>query len=250
MPDLLLVFAAGLLGSAHCLGMCGGFVLAIANGQDTAARLQWLQTLYFLGKTITYALLGALVGAFGAVLSAQFTGIQHAVSIVAGVVMIVIGLGLIGLLRRFEGSAVWSRLPGLSKAMGAFLRRGGTVGTLGLGVLNGLLPCGLVYGLLVKAASTGSAGAGALTMAAFGLGTIPALYLLGVSGYLLRPVWRSRLNVVSGLVVVALGLITLLRGTPAMDALMSRLPGGHTEHEAVEHAQPPSGHPPAPDGLP
>ena len=113
------------------------------------------------------------------------------------------------------------------------------VGTFGLGLVNGLLPCGLVYGLLVKAASTGTVAGGALTMAVFGLSTIPALYLLALTGYLMRPAWRTRLNLVSGVLVIVLGLVTIVRGTPAMDLFMGHDHGTHPTHEM---ADPHAGH--------
>lgn len=247
MSDLVVVFIIGLVGSVHCVGMCGGFVLALAQGHDHAARLQLHQVLYYLGKTGTYALFGALAGGFGAVLGGLFAGVQNALSIALGVVLVGIGLGLVGVLRQIRPMA---RVPGmarLSAALGALLRRPSYGATLGLGALNGLLPCALVYGLLVKAAATGSVLGGALTMAVFGLSTIPALYLLALSGFLMRPLWRSRLNYVGGVLVIVLGLITVARGTPALGTALHHLHAGgppaqveqtvpHGEHPAGAHS--------------
>ncbi|ARA92507.1 hypothetical protein AWN76_004535 [Rhodothermaceae bacterium RA] len=240
--DYTLIFLAGLLGSAHCVGMCGGFALAIANAQDRAAGLHLHQLAYYTGKTLTYALLGAVVGGIGAVLGATMTAVQNGLSLFAGLVMILIGLGLMGVLRRFEGTGVLAKLPGLQRGMALFMRRHTVGGTFGLGLLNGLLPCGLVYGLLARAAATGSVTAGALTMAVFGVATIPALYVLALSGFLMQPLWRSRLNVVSGLVVILLGIITVLRGTPYLQPVMHLLGPDHGHHEQVDPG-------PAPDST-
>jgi hypothetical protein len=92
---------------------------------------------------------------------------------------------------------------------------------LGLGLLNGLLPCGLVYSLLAMAAVTGTMLGGALTMLVFGGATVPALFALAWIGDLLQPSWQHRLHRASGALVIVLGLITVLRGTPAMHLLMS-----------------------------
>lgn len=220
MAELLGVFLVGLLGSAHCVGMCGGFVVALAQMNDGARSLQVNHGLYFLGKTLTYAVLGALAGGFGAALGGLFATLQQGLSIALGVFLIVVGLGLVGVLRRFEGNRFWTRFTGLSRLMGTLLQRRGSHAVLALGMLNGLLPCGLVYGMLAIAAASGSSVQGALVMSIFGVATLPALYLTGVASFLMRPVWRSRLTLVSGLLVIGLGLLTIVRGTPSLNALL------------------------------
>ncbi len=232
MAELLGVFLVGLLGSAHCVGMCGGFVVALAQMNDGARSLQVNHGLYFLGKTLTYAFLGALAGGFGAALGGLFATMQQGLSIALGVFLIVIGLGLIGVLRRFEGNAFLARFTGLSRLMGTLLQQRGPHAVLGLGMLNGLLPCGLVYGMLAVAAASGSATHGALVMGTFGLSTLPALYLTGVASFLMRPVWRSRLTLVSGVLVIGLGLMTIVRGTPSLNAML------HSAHAEPAHHQP------------
>lgn len=220
MIDLPLIFAAGLLGGAHCIGMCGGFVLAVGNTPGRRASLV-RQACYFIGKTLTYTVMGAAVGFFGATISARFAGVQDAISIVAGGVMLVIGLGLVGVLRRVGGFGVLMNRPLFRRAVRYFTRKRTRAGALGVGLLNGLLPCGIVYGMLAMAAATGTLLDGALTMFVFGIATVPALLVLGLAGHLLRPAWRHRLHRASGVVVIVLGLITVLRGTPAMHVLMS-----------------------------
>ena len=108
----------------------------------------------------------------------------------------------------------------------------------GLGLLNGLLPCGLVYGMLAKAATTGSASGGALTMAAFGLATLPALALAGALGSRLTPGRRVWMQRASGVLIVALGLLTLSRAALALD------PGGARQRRrtgSASRADPASG---------
>ncbi len=235
MNDLVLVFGAGLLGSVHCIGMCGAFVLAISQARDAGSAVGH-QMVYFLGKAITYAVLGALVGLLGAALTQGVTAFQRGLSLVAGVVMVFIGLGLLGLLGRFGKLTTSGSFRPLQSAMGYFLKDRRLVGSFGLGLLNGLLPCGLVYGILAKAASTGSVVGGAVTMFVFGIATVPALLALGMTGHLLRPVWRARLNTAAGIVVIVLGLLTFLRGTPWIGPFMRAIHMGG--HDAIEHVQP------------
>ncbi len=242
MTDLVAVFLIGLLGSAHCVGMCGGFVLAVAQGHRGARGAQVHQVLYFLGKTLTYALFGAVAGGLGHVIGAVFSGVQNALSIVLGLFLVGIGLGLLGMLRRFEGPRFMARFNKLPAVIGGLLKRRTHAATFGLGMVNGLLPCGLVYGVLALAAATGGPLRGALTMAVFGVATIPALYLLAMASFLMRPAWRMRLNQISGVLVVLLGLITILRGTPAIDPIMQLFHNDHSHHpqhhEMVEPVPP------------
>lgn len=210
--DLSVVFLIGILGSAHCVGMCGGFVALLAY-TGPAEHAYQRQAAYFLGKTAMYAAMGALAGLAGGLVGVSLAGMQSALSVVLGLVLVGVGLGLCG---------VWHRLPStgalsgrITTRLGPAVRRlvqdGGSSALAGLGALNGLLPCGLVYGMLAKAATTGAPGAGALTLAVFGLGTVPALALAGSVGALIPPTRRLRLQRVGGVLVVGLGLLTIAR---------------------------------------
>ncbi|PEN12216.1 hypothetical protein CRI94_14345 [Longibacter salinarum] len=220
MIDVSLVFAAGFLGSAHCVGMCGGFILAASTAHGRGVRLT-RQLMYFTGKTLTYTIMGAAVGFAGATVGSAFSGIQDAISIGAGAVMLILGLHLLGVLRHLKGIGTLMNWRPFRAASRYLMQQRSAVGALGLGLLNGLLPCGLVYSLLAMAAATGTMFGGALTMLVFGVATVPALFALAWIGDLLQPVWQHWLHQASGILVVALGLITVLRGTPAMHLLMS-----------------------------
>ena len=220
MVDFSLVFAAGFLGSAHCVGMCGGFVLAASTAPGRTARLT-RQLLYFAGKTLTYMVMGAVVGLAGATVGAAFAGVQNAISIGAGALMLVLGLHLLGALGRLPAMGTLMHWPPFRAASRYLTQTRSAAGAFGLGLLNGLLPCGLVYSLLAMAAATGTMLGGALTMLVFGGATVPALFALAWIGDLLQPSWQHRLHRASGVLVIVLGLITVLRGTPAMHLLMS-----------------------------
>lgn len=227
--DLPLVLAIGLLGSAHCVGMCGGFVVALGHAQRGGPSIHVRQSLYFFGKTATYALFGAAAGAAGAAVGLALSGFQGLVSLGLGLVLVVVGLSLCGVLHRLGfAERIAGRFAGarvLGEAVRRLVARGTAGATFGLGMLNGLLPCALVYGLLARAAATGSPLGGAAVMAVFGLGTIPALYLTGLFGNLVPPTRRLWLSRVGGVLVVALGVLTMARGATAFGLM-----DGHAAH--------------------
>lgn len=201
---------------AHCLGMCGGIVAAYAATLKAGGRSDAVpHVLYSLGRTVTYTLIGALVGAAGsaAEVGARLAGYQGGVSVLAGVLMAVLGLGMLGWKLPFRAS-----LPSLASAaafQGAFRRvlaADARWRTFGLGILNGFLPCGLVYSGAALALSSAHPLSGALTMASFGLGTLPAMLMLGLLAYRLGTQLRERLAQAGALVLVLAGLLTVWRG--------------------------------------
>lgn len=214
LSELLPVFLIGALGSIHCVGMCGGFAMAIAQTANNRRSFLLRQTFYYLGKTTTYMLLGALLGGLGAMIGSQFKEMQQVLSIVLGLILIAIGAGLLGWTKPISTPLNLARWKGFTATIGKLIKRKSKAASFGLGLLNGLLPCGLVYGALALAAASGTMLTGALQMGVFGLATIPALFALASAGILMKPLWRSRLNQVSGGVVIALGIITIVRIFP------------------------------------
>lgn len=222
---LLSAFLVGLLGSTHCLGMCGGIVSALTFGLgDDIRRSPWQLASYLLaynaGRISSYMLAGGLVGA----LSAQLFGlappsqIRWIVKLVTGGFMIALGLYLAGWwpgLQRLEkwGGVVWKRIEPLGRRL---LPVSHPLKALAFGLVWGWLPCGMVYAVLAWALATGSATHGAALMLAFGLGTLPMLLAVGAAAEWLRDfvrqVWVRRL---AGLTVLLFGLFTILA------------PGGH-----------------------
>ncbi|NNF58123.1 MAG: sulfite exporter TauE/SafE family protein [Rhodothermaceae bacterium] len=230
MLDLWVVFLIGLLGSAHCVGMCGGFVALLGHTASTGAARR-RQAAYFSGKTATYAVMGALAGWVGGAAGIALSGFQGLLSVFLGLVLVAIGLGLCGLLHYLPGAGrVSSRVAVyLGPAVRRLVQQDRPSALFGLGAVNGLLPCGLVYGMLAKAATTGSAAGGALTLAVFGLGTVPALALVGAVGALMPPARRLWLQRAGGVLVVALGVLTLTRAAAAFGLLSPEAaPHAHT----------------------
>ena len=233
MAYYLMLFAAGFAGSFHCIGMCGGFACAL--GRDGRGRGATLlrHLLYNTGRLTTYCFLGALAGAFGQVLCTpqgsrvpllgdSFDVAQRTLAIVAGLLMICMALQFFGHVRVFHRLSVGFAASTFAVALRSLLAAQGRAAPLAFGVFNGFLPCPLVYAFAAEAASSFRPLAGVLTMAAFGLGTFPAMLLMGGVGRILTPMWRQRGVRFAGGCILALGIITLGRGIAPM--------AGHAAH--------------------
>jgi uncharacterized protein len=215
MFDYGMVFLAGLLTGLHCAGMCGPIVLAYAVPQSgvpsPAMNAAAKHAAYNGGRLLSYLLLGAVMGFAGT----SFSWIERAgevVSIVGGLVMIVGGLAMLGVLplrSTFSLGGLWSGSVSVQRGL---LRRRTVASALSLGLLTPLLPCGLLYAMLAKAATAGSALEGALTMGAFGAGTAPALLTLGGVASLLSSTVKQRAEKLAAVLIVLMGIILLLRG--------------------------------------
>lgn len=213
LGGLLLAGLAG--GPMHCAPMCGGFVLGQVSDQMArldagrlceAARVRGaLLVPYHVGRLTTYAILGAAAGAVGR---------QLALGGLGGVLLLVAAL-------LFAGQAAARLRPGLlpvlpvvpggwMRAIAGAARR--VPSGLPLGLLLGLLPCGLLYAALAAAAAAGDAGHGALAMVAFGLGTVPGLVLVGLAGHLAGRRWQQRSARLGTAVMLANAVLLLLIG--------------------------------------
>jgi sulfite exporter TauE/SafE len=232
MTYYVLLFIAGFAGSFHCIGMCGGFACALGPDGRGASATSLRHVLYNTGRLSTYCFLGGLAGALGQVictslapgpqgaaplLSASLEVGQRALAVMAGLLMITMALSFFGLR---GGHRVTSGFGGstLVVSLRSLLGRRGFAAPLAFGVLNGFLPCPLVYAMIAQAASTFDVLSGSLTMAAFGLGTFPAMLAMGGLGRLLAPSWRQRGVRLAGSFILALGLVTLSRGIMPMMA--------------------------------
>lgn len=224
-----LILLTGLLGGAHCIGMCGGIVAAYSfklgpQGKNERGGYGFLGHLLFnSGRVISYAIIGATMGIAGSLIikNPWFHSFQGIIPLFLGLLMLFLALSLAGVLPRglniFPSSSGEGGEGGLGeRLMGKVLAGGSLLSLLILGFMAGFLPCGLVYAVAVKAAATGSLGGGVLTMTVFGLGTWPALWVLGAATWKLSfvtapqyRIWAYRLAAVS---VAFLGVITLVRG--------------------------------------
>ena len=218
MIDLPLVFLGGILGSSHCLGMCGAFVLSIGMGATGTRRNLIRQLVYSGGRVFTYGFLG-LTAAFAGIWlgrrSGTLLGAQAGLSLLAGLILVVQGLTSLGL----SVPTPWKKQGSGSKAAclaGSFARPFLMSPKLSsvfvAGILNGFLPCGLVYGYLALASSTGGIILGPAVMIVFGLGTIPVLVLLGLGASVLSQPARRNMFRIAGVCVLITGLHAFGRG--------------------------------------
>jgi sulfite exporter TauE/SafE len=209
---------SGLLGSlGHCLGMCGPLMVMVGLQLRARRQAALLAHLLYHGARITvYAVLGAIIGGIGSLLGVG-SRLSHAAgiaSLVLGAGVILFGLGYLGWLPvgRLDAHSAW-----LNKAMGRALQQGGPFGIMLLGALNGLLPCGLVYSALLMTATAGGPVPGAVGMALFGVGTLPALLVVGLGAGALGVRLRQALVRVAGTFIVVAGLQLVLRGLATFD---------------------------------
>ncbi len=216
--DVLLpvAFLAGLLGSGHCLGMCGPIVLLMENPQVQAAdsKSTIRRLIYNAGRGLFYMLLGTIAGALGLVLT-KVAGVGPGLSILrilAALLVIALGLNLLinlqilGYLEK-SGTLLWRRLSPLARHV---LPISTPARALGAGFVWGALPCGLVYSAVAIAATTGSAIGGGLIMLAFWSGTLPALLLAGASASKLGE-WTKdpTLRRLTGVMLLCVGFFAL-----------------------------------------
>jgi sulfite exporter TauE/SafE len=205
---------AGFLGSGHCLGMCGALVgaLSLAAGGRAGPAFHLL---YSAGRVTTYAGLGYLAGWLGRGLdqAGGFRGAGWWVLAGANVMIILLGLGTAGAFRRLDVLRLEFAAPAraLGAAVGALRRLPGSLAALPLGLVMGLLPCGLLYAVLLNAAATAQPPAAAGMMLGFGLGTVPALFLFGTASHLLGARLRGWMLRGAGLAVALMGAYNLYR---------------------------------------
>ena len=207
-----LAFVGGLAGSLHCVGMCGGFPLALAAHHRR--RNLGRQLLYNLGRINTLAAIGAVSGAGGAAIVASGPArlVEHGLALVAAVFMAVVGLEILGVPLGIAARMAGVARSALRTLLGGVIASGSPVAPLALGVFNAFLPCQLIYAFAARAASTASIRDGMLTMLAFGAGTVPAMLAVGTVRDAFPAAVRGRLSALSGAVVLLFAGVTLLRG--------------------------------------
>lgn len=210
MSYLLAAFGLGFVGSLHCAGMCGPLALALPFSEKSGLEQLVYNTTYQLGRITTYSTIGLLFGFIGRGFS--LAGIQQPLSIAIGVAMILIMLlpKIIPIHR--TPPLLQKAVINLKKQLGFFLKKRGLGAFYVTGILNGLLPCGLVYMALLGAIGIGSPLESAAFLAVFGLGTFPMMFSIAIAGSFISTKWRSIFNKSIPYLVVLFGLIFILRG--------------------------------------
>ncbi len=229
LPLLGAAFVTGLLGSAHCFGMCAGIsgLFAVNASAASLRRDIPMAVTYNVGRVLSYAFLGAVVALLGQSVVGAVPKLAAPVRLFSGLLIVVVGLQVAfnwRVLAPVEkaGARVWNRIAPAAKGL---LPVTSAPKALGLGLLWGWLPCGLVYSVLLLAATTTNVAAGALVMVSFGLGTMPAMVATGVSASKLAG-FMSRRRLGAGLLIVLLGLATV--AMPISSLTGSK---GHMHHD-------------------
>lgn len=242
MLPVLSALVLGFLGSLHCIGMCGPIVLVLPGGGETRGwGFAAGRVLYNLGRSLTYAAFGFVIGLIGQ--SVALAGYQQALGIVAGALM-VLSVAVPGrwwkkLLPRVSSG----RVTGAVQArLGGMLRNGSASSLFAIGILNGFLPCGLVYTALAASIGFGSAIESALFMFLFGVGTSPALVALSYAAGMITHTVRRRITRWLPLGVALMGVFFILRGlslgipflSPDMEKVKSKMTSSSHMHQAAD----------------
>lgn len=216
--NILTIISIAFLGSfGHCIGMCGGIVLAYSTikiePKSSKVSQSFAHLLYSFGRVFTYSILGAMFGALGGVITFS-NNANGALLIFAGVAMVLAGLSLMGkikFLTLIEHS--FSSSPLYKNAFKKVLNSKSNLSFFVLGMLNGLLPCGFVYFFAITAASTADPIYGALVMAIFGISTIPAMFGLGFLASLTSATsFRNMMMSLASVAVILYGAYTIYNG--------------------------------------
>ena len=233
----------GLVGSSHCIGMCGGISssFGLANPAQQAKKNLQLAVSFNLGRIVSYSIIGFLFGLFGALANEQFNAASNVLRTVAAAILILMGFYVAGfgrLITRLEsaGRIVWRQIQPLTKR---FIPVNNAGNAFCLGGLWGWLPCGLVYSTLIWAITSGSAIQSAWLMFLFGVGTLPAMLSTTVFSQGVKHLLQKRwLRIIAGMIIVGMGLLTLshtLMDHSGMDH--STMNHSGMDHSMMDHSK-------------
>lgn len=211
MAILITALLLGLMGSVHCAGMCGPIAIALPLHGNTVPQKIYGGVLYNFGRTITYGLMGTVFGLLGQ--GVGMLGFQQKISVIMGSIMILSVFFPRLFKKQYDlKKSSFSLVSRLKKSIGELFAVRSFNSLFLIGLLNGLLPCGLVYMAIAGSIGTGSAGLGALYMLFFGLGTIPMMLAIAIAGNILSASLQRRINRLIPVLVVLVGIFFILRG--------------------------------------
>lgn len=212
--EIALILSALGLGFAsgfHCIGMCGPIALSMGLSKKQAANYYFHNLTYQFGRILTYAFLGALLGIIGE--GFELSGFQNYLTIIAGILLIIMAIF------SFGGTDFASKIPFLSKFLlsvkmnlGKLLQKADYKSRFATGVLNGFLPCGMVYMALTASLAAGGIWESSLFMLLFGLGTLPFMFAVVLVGNLVSTTFRTKVLKIIPVVMILLGGLFILRG--------------------------------------
>lgn len=204
-----LAFFMGLFGSIHCAVMCGPLLFALNSHVEWSWKTVWNRILYQVARILMYGLMGLFLGLLSSV--AMMQGWQRGFSIGVGGILLIIGLiYLFGKNTTAIARCQTKAIQPFTKNMGKWLYRPG--GSFVAGMLNGILPCGMVYMALVSAMSADSVANSFVFMVLFGLGTLPLLFAFSFAGSLSRSIFKRGFNRIIPFLYLLMGMWFILRG--------------------------------------
>lgn len=208
---LLSAVMLGLLGSFHCIGMCGPIALVLPVDRTTKFKQGYQTLLYHLGRLLAYSSIGLLFGLLGKGL--YLAGFQQRLSILLGILMIILVLIPIHTFNKYNFTKPLYALIGKVKStLGLYLKKRSNKAIFTIGFLNGFLPCGMVYMALVGAMATSEFYLGAFYMFLFGLGTIPMMTVAVYAKNIFSLNFRTKIHKAIPVFVIMIGLLFILRG--------------------------------------
>lgn len=245
---ILSAIGLGFASGFHCVGMCGPIALSMGLTKKQATNFYLQNLTYQFGRIFTYSLLGALLGIIGE--GFEMAGFQKYLTIAVGILLIVMAVF------SFGGKDFASKIPFVSRFLfkvklnlGKLLQKSDYKSRFTTGILNGFLPCGMVYMALTASLASGGIWQGGLYMALFGLGTLPFMFAVVLAGNLINQAFRIKVLKVIPVVMIILGGLFIVRGlelgipyvSPRPEAMTvskenqgdCHLPGDHSTHEHV-----------------
>jgi hypothetical protein len=228
----IVAFSIGMVGSFHCVGMCGPLALALPLSNDSYAAKFWGSFIYNAGRVVTYSMFGMIFGLIGQ--TAALFNFQQWLSIGTGILIIffIIAPQKYKIQSKASGytNAFFSRIRA---ALGKLFKQKNNSSLFVIGLLNGLLPCGLVYMATAGAIAAGSVGKSALFMAAFGLGTLPIMWSIAFFGNYVGVSFRQKIRRVYPYMMTLMACLLILRGmglgipyvSPKMDTAKKEVHG-------------------------
>lgn len=210
-PEILSALAVGLFGSAHCIGMCGPIAIALPLAESNVFNFVAGRILYNIGRIFTYSFLGALFGLLGSRI--VIAGFQQFATIILGLMILLVVLTPFKYKAKITQHKLVQKISiPIKSGIGELFKQGTIPSMFLIGVLNGFLPCGLVYIAIAGAIASGDAISGMLYMILFGAGTFPAMFAATIFGRFINLNIRKKLTKAVPVFAVVLAILFILRG--------------------------------------
>ena len=200
----------GFLGNFHCLGMCGPIALSLPIGTFSKPKKILAILAYNLGRIVSYAALGLIVGSLG--VGIRYFGILQTITVIAGAALLFIGVYSLLAKKGLTIELNFTPIFKLKQLFAKFFKKKSLDGFLILGLLNGLLPCGLVYTAIIGAVTMPNYVGSAMYMLLFGLGTLPFMLFLPFFGQFISVQFRNKIRRVIPYSLILFGILFILRG--------------------------------------